>query len=271
MFGLYESWITKVLWAGYMDSGGPGVGTLFGVGISEFPILVFFWHPIMSFLLPILVFEILTKKVITGHESVLRKTTRKTVLITLFLLSTSTFIANGNAFDPVSSNLSLIGTLLIVFGFYHVSKNADIRSLKLGKKGIIFLTAYLALLYSITFFFLLPDRIPTTITPYVTILAFYVIPIMVILRSNKNPAEMKTLEGNFYSIKDIRKFAIILGITVNIACFVPTISMGVLAVTYGSLLVIGTALFAVVIYKLHRSSSRSLMETFKTVKKEKYA
>ena len=127
IFALYESWITKVLWAGYMDSAGPGLGTLFGIGISEFPVLVFFWHPIMSFIIPILVFEILTKKVFKDHESILIKTTKKTILITLFLISISTFIANGNGFDLLSSNASLIGTLLIISVLYYLTKKGRFK------------------------------------------------------------------------------------------------------------------------------------------------
>ena len=120
IFALYEAWITKVLWAGYMDSAGPGFGTLFGISVAEFLVLVFFWHPIMSFVLPILVFEILTKKVLYGHESILRKSTKKTTLVSLFLILISTFIANGNGFDLISSNASLIGTFLIILGLFYL-------------------------------------------------------------------------------------------------------------------------------------------------------
>ena len=35
IFGLYESWITKVLWAGYQNTEGPGMGLFAGVGDSR--------------------------------------------------------------------------------------------------------------------------------------------------------------------------------------------------------------------------------------------
>jgi hypothetical protein len=247
LFGLYESWITKVLWTGYMDSGEPGLGTLCGVGVAEFPILVFFWHPIMSFILPVLALEILTTTALTGHVSVLRKTRKKTVLILLFLLSTSTFIANGNAFDPVSSTLSLGGTLLVVFGFYALSKKADIRSLELGRQGSILAGGYLILLYLVTFFFVLPERIPRTVMPYVTILAFYAVTIIVILRSRPAPRELIT-PTDCYASKDFAVFMILLLIVVTLACIIPSISMVVLGVTYYLLTVIGIILFVRVIY-----------------------
>ncbi|WP_135644142.1 hypothetical protein [Methanococcoides vulcani] len=170
LFALYESWITKVLWAGYFDSEGPSMGTFLGLGIGEFPILVFFWHPIMSFIVPTLVFEILTGKVLTGHEFILERTRRKTSMIVFFLILISTFIANGNQFDLVSANISLIGTLSIIAVLYKFTKDSDLSYLELGKRSFKLLGSYLILLYIVTFLYLLPERITTTILPYISIL-----------------------------------------------------------------------------------------------------
>jgi hypothetical protein len=41
LFALYESWITKVLWAGYIGQD-PILGTIGGIAILEFSTLVFF-------------------------------------------------------------------------------------------------------------------------------------------------------------------------------------------------------------------------------------
>ncbi len=56
MFGLYETWITKVVWAGYPGSDGfsfGGFGPWFG--IHETLGLVLFYHAVISFLLPLAV------------------------------------------------------------------------------------------------------------------------------------------------------------------------------------------------------------------------
>ncbi|HGG05420.1 MAG TPA: hypothetical protein ENK28_08165 [Aliiroseovarius sp.] len=54
IFGLYETWITKVVWAGYADSDGFSFGA-FGpwFGIHETLGLVLFYHAVISFLLPL--------------------------------------------------------------------------------------------------------------------------------------------------------------------------------------------------------------------------
>jgi len=254
IFGLYESWITKVLWAGYIESQGPAMGTLFGVGISEFPVLVFFWHPIMSFILPIIVFEILTEKVIRDHQWILRKTAKKTILITLFLISIATFIANGNNYSPVSSDLSLIGTLLIIYLLYRLTKDMDLRSIELHRKSITVLIIYLFLLYAVSFFYLLPERKPVTVLPYLTVISFYIISIVLILKSKKKQAEMEILKENLYSGKDFLKFMIILILLVNISSLVPEISSVILMITYISFIFVGTVTFTVTAYRNIRRS-----------------
>lgn len=60
IFGLYETWITKVVWAGYLDAGGYAMGPLLpGFGLHETLGLVLFYHPVSSFLLPVAVLSVL--------------------------------------------------------------------------------------------------------------------------------------------------------------------------------------------------------------------
>lgn len=68
LFGLYEAYITKVLWTGYADS--PGYGSppyvVGGVAVAEFLFLVFFWHAVMAFILPLA----LTEPALTSSRAV---------------------------------------------------------------------------------------------------------------------------------------------------------------------------------------------------------
>ncbi|HEX3048685.1 MAG TPA: hypothetical protein VHY08_28310 [Bacillota bacterium] len=249
IFGLYESWITKVLWAGYIDASGP-VKTFLGVGVSEFPVLVFFWHPIMSFIIPILVYEILTGKAIADHELLLKKTARKTAMITMSLIVISTFIANGNKFNLISANSSFIGTILIISGLFYLSRKADLHSLRLAKKGFFLLSLYLVFLYLITFFWLLPKRIPTTILPFATIIAFYFIAIGLLMSSNQVIYDLKEVDSSSYSVRRLIKFAIISLVVINIACLVPQISFIILTITSFLLIFLGLSLFFVISYKI---------------------
>ncbi len=52
LFGLYEAYITKVLWSSPW-----GMAEIAGIGIFELTLLVFLWHPLMAFILPLSVAE----------------------------------------------------------------------------------------------------------------------------------------------------------------------------------------------------------------------
>jgi len=249
IFALYESWITKVLWAGYMDQTGPTLSTFLGLAVAETPILVFFWHPIMSFIVPILAYQVLTGQVLKQHKQILTKSVKKTILLLITIIALSTFIANGNQFNPASALASIIGTLTIITLLYQGSKKSNIKTFYLQKKGTVITYIYLILLYITTFFLLLPERIPTTIPPYITIAILYIIPIYLIRKSKPQPQSLNKLTKDQYSKKDFALFAIIATISAGIASLVPVPSMITLAITYGILSIIGMIIFVVVAYK----------------------
>jgi len=53
LFGLYEAYLTKVLWIGLS----PESSIFMNIAWMEFIVLVFFWHPLFAFIIPSLVFE----------------------------------------------------------------------------------------------------------------------------------------------------------------------------------------------------------------------
>jgi hypothetical protein len=245
LFGLYESWITKVLWAGYMDASGPGFGTMLGLAIPEFPILVFFWHPLMSFIMPILVFEILTGKVLTVHTSILQKTKAKKILLAFGVVLFGASIANGNQYNLLSSNLSLMGTFLLVFLTYLPSRKYDLGVFAFGKRGFIVISVYLLLLYTLMFVFALPERIPRTVLPYLSILMFYGLIILHLLKSPRSSVELVKSEEDILSSRNLLLLAALLVIAMNIEHLVPAASNVLLVGTYFILAVVGMVLFLV--------------------------
>lgn len=249
IFGLYESWMTKVLWAGYPGQAGPAAGTIAGLGVVEFPMLVFFWHSIMSFIVPILVFEILTGRILEEHANLLKKSAKKTIVITTFLVLVSTFMATGNGFDPASANLSLIGTLLLVFGLYCLAKKSNLKFFEFGKISPAVLAACLSLFYVGAFFWLWPERIPKTPMPYISIIIFYVISIFLILKSKTREIKFAPADKNCYSAGDLAVFAIIEILAVNLASLLPGVSSLLFAAAYFALLFIGSITFIKLVYK----------------------
>ncbi len=64
LFGLYEAYITKVVWNPEWDS----IFKVGGIGVLEVLVIVLFWHPFMSFIIPLGIAELLTsgRRVLPG-------------------------------------------------------------------------------------------------------------------------------------------------------------------------------------------------------------
>jgi len=243
LLGLYESWVTKVIWAGYTAATGPGIGTFLGMAIPEFPVLVFFWHPIMSFMLPILSFEILTGKVPQSHEKILTRKPWKTVLIILFFVCIGTFIARNNGFNFLVENVAILGTLLLIFLAYLFSRKTDLDSFKLPAWGIVIAAVYLAVLYIGSFIFISPERIPHTILPYITVLAFYAIAILFISMSKRSGTKLVELKEHHYSWKHLLIFALVLIASTNFFSLFQGVADVVFRASYYILILAGISMF----------------------------
>lgn len=104
-------------------------------------------HPVMSIIVTILVFEILTGKTLVQHSEILKRRDRKTIVITLLVILLSYLITNGNGFDPVLAIMSIAGSLPIIAVLYRLSKGTDIAQLVPEKRGFRVLCLYLLALY----------------------------------------------------------------------------------------------------------------------------
>lgn len=200
LFGLYESWITKVLWFGYPGAEGAQFGLIAGIAIGEFITLVFFWHPIMAFLMPILVYQSLAlsnqkdlkvnRIVFSSHISYFNSNNKKHLYSYIIIMCIGAGALSINAgYDLIVILLAILGSVGLIYSFFKLSSRKSpgsfsIHSLRLGKKGFSIVISYLFLLYGITFFLLLPQRLPTELFPYLIIIVFYVF-IVIMLKLTK--------------------------------------------------------------------------------------
>jgi hypothetical protein len=243
MFGLYEALITKVLWYGYPGSTGPMVGSFFGVAWGEFLTLVLFWHPVMSFLVPVLVYELLSKDVLPGHERLLQKNGKTLVAVLVLIVMAASFQSNGAKYEVLRSAGSMVGTMLIIVLLHHLSKGKDLRSLALGRRGMIALVAYLVALYGFTTAFIFPNRLPTTVLPYVLIFLWYLVAIGLLWVDRFTPVN-PMVNRPLFSLRDLRVFAVlVVGATV-VCSLVPQVSYAVLLIMFVSLMGAGVVLFS---------------------------
>ncbi|AAL80787.1 hypothetical protein PFDSM3638_03315 [Pyrococcus furiosus DSM 3638] len=102
IFGLYEAYITKIIWNPDWES--PiQVG---GISALELLVVVFFWHPFMSFIIPIGVAELLTSRRKLLPEFILKHPALFAIVLGA--------LESSNSPSPLHSFLSLASTLVIV-------------------------------------------------------------------------------------------------------------------------------------------------------------
>ena len=219
MFGLYEALITKVLWFGYPGSTASMFGTIGGVAWGEFLSVVLFWHPVMSFLVPIFVYELLSRDILPGHEKILQKNWRTILGVVLLVVIAANLQNNGASYNLLVSFGSVAGALLIIFILNWLTKTKTLQSLTLGNTGMILLSVYLIILYASTTILILPERLPQTILPYLLILLWYLV-VLGLLWIDSPTNKLTAKKKNLFSTRDLFVFAILLAVvTVVFALF----------------------------------------------------
>jgi len=175
IYGLYESWMTKVIWAGYMQESGPQFGQFLGFAIGEFLVIALFWHAVFSFIIPVMAFEILGNRTPTFKKSRVRTTAFGTVIIIA-----SIFIPSGLGYDPIATILAVVTNFALLLSVIFIAKKLNpngfsLESLRLSKMGLGITIGYTGFLYIFLFFFIFPERIAPPLTIIFTILFYALI------------------------------------------------------------------------------------------------
>ena len=208
LFALYEAPITQVLWSGYIDQGSAMWGTFLGVAWGEFLVLVFFWHPVMSFILPILTYEVfilegneeegLGENVLPTHTEFFARLAKKKKWLFFFTILFTPFQLIGSGFDIVISLISILGTIALAILFKKslswlkrrrgINQAVSLKDITLGKRGMITITLVLIFwVYGFGSFAIstfVPGRWPKSLQPYLTIALFALIVILLFVTSS---------------------------------------------------------------------------------------
>lgn len=192
IFALYESWITKVIWAGYPGSDGfasGGFGMWFGV--HETLALTFFYHPVTSFLLPLAVLCRLFPTFgayfpapdwLFGNGN-LAFARRIGLLLMWGILS-----GRNMPQIPVYLITWLPLIVLLWLGYRRLRPNMPnpVSSPLLSRFGVVFAVVLLAILYGVTYYNILPEKLPPAQIQWLT-LAFYPVLLAMIFWTRRRP------------------------------------------------------------------------------------
>jgi len=158
LFGLYEAYITKVLWVGLSDDS----FIFIQLSVIDFIVLVFFWHPIFSFIIPSLVFEKLmtnTNYIYQGLPKLMKRLLDNKVGIAILFIVVGIFSAfNGVSLEGLFLSLIAmsIPILIIIYLFRkkELHQKYSLSEILPSKRGIIFCSIYLAFIYVFMTFFI---------------------------------------------------------------------------------------------------------------------
>ncbi|TWT82819.1 hypothetical protein CA13_42820 [Planctomycetes bacterium CA13] len=167
LFGLYESWITKVIWHGYGGDGKLVLGSIGPYGFSELS-MVFLFHPVASFLLPLAVTCLVCPSLRGLFPDLVWFTgkTRGVRLFLCYLLFSLPPIIAMNSGGPLNLVRNLVVVIVVLFVLNRLSRpalagpNCD-RIVVFGRRGFVGLCIYLVLLYLVTYFGLRPEGMPS--------------------------------------------------------------------------------------------------------------
>jgi len=248
LFGLYEAIITKVLWQGYMNETGPGLGKILGIAAIEFPILTFFWHPIFSFILPILTYQLLSGHILNDHVNMLTPSKQKNIIGFIVLIAISTFIVNGNQQNLISALLAFGGTVLLIVIVMRLIGDKPLSIERFKEMNLIGIFVLLIAIYLFGGFCLMADRFPNQLIPYITIGAFYVFMIWMLFRSSPSNTFISEVT-NQYQVRTLIIMMIMLFVMIVGMSFIWTIGNIVMVIAYFVYTIIGIIIFATCVFQ----------------------
>lgn len=167
LFGLYESWITKVIWTGYNGDGKFAMGHIGPYGFSELS-MVFIYHPVASFILPLAVACLLCPP-LRGMFPELAWFTGKTRgarIVQVYLVFSFAPTMAMNSGGPANLALNLAVAITLLLALLRLARPvlcaSDGRQIVVfGRHGFAGLCVYLALLYGVGYVALRPGARPS--------------------------------------------------------------------------------------------------------------
>jgi hypothetical protein len=199
LFGLYESWITKVIWSGYGGDGELAMGRIGPYGFAEISMVVIF-HPVVSFILPLAVACLLCPPLRRFFPDLawLTSTAPTARLVRGYLVVCFATIMAMNSGGPLNLAVNLAFALILLrilmWRARPALRAADGRAnVVFGRKGFVGLCGYLLLLYGVTYAFLRPAALPSIPVQLLT-LSFYGLAIAgLYLHARREPLPVDTI------------------------------------------------------------------------------
>jgi hypothetical protein len=209
LFGLYESWITKVIWYGYGGDGIFAIGNIGPYGYSEIS-MVFFFHPIMSFIFPLAVSCIIYPQLrktfpdlawFTGKSKGAR-------IIQAYLVFSFATIIGMNSGGPTNLVLNLFVVLILILLLSRLARLNDscinYHVVVFSRRGFFGLCLYLALLYGVAYIYLRPEGLPSFPVQLLTFVLYALVVAGLWLHDERKPLPSSIVEVEQRELKLVK-------------------------------------------------------------------
>lgn len=169
IFGMYEAYLTKVLWVPHW--GDPFISVA-GIAVIEVIVLVFFWHSFMSFIIPLFVSEsVLTNSrgIVNGLPNRIRNlfdSGKKSYILFLLFAVLFGIFQSLNSPSPMHSLLSGLSTTAVIMLLIYLWRNKtngkeyNIQVLLPNRREFSFLSAILVVMYIVMGILIRPEVLP---------------------------------------------------------------------------------------------------------------
>lgn len=180
IFGMYEAYLTKVLWNPSWEP----FFSLAGIAVVEVFVIALFWHSFMSFIIPLFVAEsILTnsREIINGLPNRIKQlfsSKKKGYILFVSLALLFGIFQSYNSPSPMLSLVSGLSTTAILILLIYLwrdktkGKEYDIQMLLPNKSEFSFLLSLLIIMYIVMGIFIRPEALPG-LGPQMVIWAIY--------------------------------------------------------------------------------------------------
>ncbi len=215
LFGMYEAYLTKVLWA---PTWAPEfAATLGGVYTLHTAILVLLWHPLFAFLMPLLTAECLWtrsgellgalperwKRHLTDPRTAIRALVTIAIACGLYRgigAETAPFAGSLGNLMPGLVNILLLTLAASLWGRSCNGRRYTLRELMPTNRQAHWLIGLLILQYALYGAFLRPEALPRTPMPHITVWAIYGVLIWILYRLAKRQRNTDTPPEAFWPL-----------------------------------------------------------------------
>jgi hypothetical protein len=181
IFGMYEAYVTKVLWNPPWEIVGEPTVRLGGVAVMELGVIAFFWHPFMAFIVPLAVATALTSSrgLLEAMPARLQGWLRHKELNVMFALAVWGGLVMGSQVLPTTAILANISNLVVLGIVLHyfmkeTKGRFTMEELLPDWKEVKNLFAALLAYYALSTALLRPEALPG-LGPQVAIALIYVL------------------------------------------------------------------------------------------------